>query len=115
MNENELLEEYLYNDFDSSQLLSAVGYLDKMRRHLADGVGFQPPSMREDLMDLHKMVFDVSNGRATHSLQDIIAQVGDIETGLGEIREQAKNIQSILNELNSVLNEVYDEIEGEEK
>lgn len=114
MDENEILSEELYSEFDSSTLLDAVGHLDRMRQHLGDGVNLEPPQIRQDLMDLYGMVMDASNGSSKHSIEDIALQVSDIENSLLAIQEAAERIFGIFRNLNEALNEARERMEEEE-
>ena len=114
MDESEILSEELYSEFDSSTLLDAVGYLDRMRKHLGDGVNLEPPRIRQELMDLHGMVMDASNGSAKYSIEDISEQVSDIERSLVTIQEEAERILRIFRNLEEALNEARERMEEEE-
>lgn len=114
VDKNEILSEELYNEFESFNLLTAVDYLDNMRRHLADGVHFEPPQIRQDLMKLHKMVMDASNGSSKYSVEDILMQLGDIESDIFAIQEEAEKILRIFRDLNKALNNAWNRIEEEE-
>lgn len=110
---NEILSEELYNEFNSFDLLDAVGYLDKMRQYLADRVSYEPPQIREDLMKLHEMVMDASNGSNEYTIDDLTGQLGDIETDIYAIQEEADKMLRIFSDLNTVLNSAYNRIEEE--
>lgn len=114
MSKSELLSELLYEEFDSRVLLDAVSHLDTMRRHLADRLPYQPPQIRKDLMDLHEMVMDVSNGSSKHNLDDIYEALDEVETPVFKIMEAAENLLAVLSKLNDALNVVANEIEDEE-
>ncbi len=51
----------LYENFESTDLLSAIDHLDKVRGSLANDENFRPPEIRNELMDLHALAVDVVN------------------------------------------------------
>lgn len=110
---NEMLSEELYNEFESFSLLTAIDHLDEMRQHLADRVLFEPPQIRQDLMKLHEMVMDASNGSSEYSIEDISEQLWDIESDICAIQEAADKLLNIFSDLDNVLNKVSNRLEEE--
>ena len=51
----------LYENFETTWLLSAVDQLDKVRGVLADGENWEPPEIRTNLLKLHQLAMDVVN------------------------------------------------------
>jgi hypothetical protein len=44
-------------DFDTMDLLEAVDHLDQIRYRVADQEKLRPPEVREQLMELHQLIF----------------------------------------------------------
>lgn len=114
ISKSELLSEILYNEFESAELLIAVDCLDAMRGHLADRLPYQSPEIRKDLMDLHGMVMDTSNGSSKHSIEDIYNKFSEVESPIVRIIEEGEKLLTILRSLNAAINTAWNEIEDEE-
>lgn len=112
----EIVSEILYDEFDSYVLLNAVDYLDIMRQNLA-GNGFEPPKVRDDLLELHKMVMGSTN-HSRHTLEELTGQLDEVESVIYEINEQADKLIAIFMKLNDALGKAWDkveELEGEDE
>ncbi len=51
----------LYENFETTWLLDAVGHIDTLRSHLSDRDSIRPPQMRDDMLQLHQLAMDVIN------------------------------------------------------
>ena len=57
--------QHLYENFETTALLSAVDAVDCLRDDLNDGEGCRPPELSTDLLKLHELAMAVvNNGRA---------------------------------------------------
>jgi DNA-binding transcriptional regulator PaaX len=108
---NQILCEELYDGFDSFNLLTAVDHLDQIRYRLAEGVNFEPPQVRQDLMKLHQMVMNASNASSQHSYDDILLEADAIEDTIWQVQQHTDKLLDILSKLNKVLGKVFDRIE----
>ena len=106
----EILSETLYEEFDSTQLSTAVQYLDKIRHHLGSSIG--PSEMRDDLLKLHRLIMESQNSER-HTVEDIYDVSSSIDSALDGIIEQAENLQRIMSDLGDALNATWTRIEEE--
>ena len=51
----------LYENFETTELLSAVDAVDSLRDDLNDGECFRPPELRTNLLKLHELAMAVVN------------------------------------------------------
>ena len=56
--------QHLYENFETTALLSAVDAVDCLRDDLNDGEGCRPPELRTDLLKLHELAMAVVNNGA---------------------------------------------------
>ena len=101
----------LYENFETTWLLSAVDHLDAVRRHLADGDHWEPPEIRTDLLKLHQLAMDVVNNGWTSKAREFFDMAGDLEMQISEIIESLEFIQNVLFKLTALYPEslVYDD------
>jgi len=69
----------LYENFETTWLLSAVDHLDVVRGQLADGDHLEPPEIRTDLLKLHQLAMDVVNNGWTSEAKELFDMAGDLE------------------------------------
>src|SRR5271157_175592 len=53
--------QHLYENFETTELLSAVDAVDCLRDDLNDGEGCRPPELRTNLLKLHELAMAVVN------------------------------------------------------
>ena len=104
----EILSEVLYDEFDSTELSTAITYLDKIRHHL--GSSFGECEMRDEILELHRLVMESQNSEQ-HSIEDISDFSSSIESALFEIIENAEKLQKIMYGLDKALNIAWTRIE----
>jgi hypothetical protein len=104
----------LYNNFETTQLLDAVDVLDKgLRAYLNDGSRGEPPSIRDELLNLHTMVFDIVNGSSLE-IRKMVELTDNLEYTMNDIIEAAEKIRDTLSELTNIVgNDGYEEDESE--
>lgn len=87
-----------FEEFDTQTLLDAVDDLDSLRALLGDGPAMEPPKLRADLMDLHRMAMAVVH----HGSEDatfLVDRALDIEDQIEAISETVERIRTVLEEL----------------
>ncbi len=70
----------LYEGFETTDLLTAVGQLDAVRRIVGDGENWEPPEIRTDLLKLHQLAMDVVNHGVTDKAQEMFELADDIDS-----------------------------------
>ena len=106
----------LYENFETSSLLTAIDQLDKVRGELADGNNGEPPEIRTELLRLHQLAMEVVNNGRTGQARELFELAGDLEMQVFEMVEALDDIQQTLNKLTDLYPEslVYDDDEEEE-
>lgn len=104
----EILSEVLYDEFESTELSTAVRHLDRIRHHL--GSSFGESEMRDKLLELHRLVMESQNSEQ-HSIEDISDVSSSIESALFGIIEEAEKLQKIMYSLDKALNITWTRIE----
>ena len=107
----EILSEALYEEFDSTELSTAIRHIDKIRHHL--GSSFGECEMRDQILELHRLVMESQNSER-HSIEDVSEVSDSIESALSSIIEEAEKLQTIISDLNKTLNIAWTRIEEEE-
>ena len=51
--------QHLYENFETTELLSAVDAVDRLRDDLNDGEGCRPPELRTNLLKLHELAMNL--------------------------------------------------------
>lgn len=63
---------------DTRAILAAVGDLEDLRDHLADGDDDEPPEMRTDILNLHRLAMAAANGASDNAeLFDLAIDLAD--------------------------------------
>ena len=83
------------DEFETHDLLEAVDDLDRIRDILADGPNLQPPQVRIDLMELHKLAMRVCNEGEDDSSELVELAIG-LEDQVEEIRDASDHIIEVL-------------------
>jgi hypothetical protein len=104
----------LYENFETSSLLTAIDQLDKVRGELADGNNGEPPEIRTELLRLHQLAMEVVNNGRTGQAQKLFELAGDLEMQVFNMVEALDDIQQTLNKLTDLYPEslVYDDDEA---
>jgi hypothetical protein len=105
----------LYENFETSRLLSAIDQLDKVRGVLADGDNWEPPAIRTELLKLHQLAMDVVNKGWTGQARELFELAGDLEMQVFDMVEALEDIEQTLNKLTDLFPEslIYDDDEEE--
>ena len=107
----EILSEVLYEEFESTDLSTAIQYLDRIRHHL--GSSFGECEVRDEILELHRLVMESQNSEQ-HSIEDISDVSGSISSAMVGIIEEAEKLQRIIYSLDKALNTAWTRIEEEE-
>ncbi len=103
-------------DFDSMHLLEAVDHLDQIRYHVADDEDLRPPEVRQQLMELHQLIFGwMREGRTIPDEEQVWELIDEIESTVFPIVEHTDQIMTILHALEKMLPEPDDEYEDEDE
>jgi len=95
----------LYQNFETTWLLSAVDHVDLLRGHLGDGEYFKPPEIRTDLLKLHDMAMDVVNNGWTSEASEMFELADGLEMQALEMMESLEYIQQVLRKLTDLFPE----------
>ena len=94
MTEEEL--QHLYENFETTWLLSAVDKLDEVRAMLADGEDLETPELRTSLLKLHGLAMAVVNDGVASKAEDFFELAQDIELEVSDMIEALQSIQRVL-------------------
>ena len=102
------------NEFETERLLHAVGTLDELRSLLSDseeepGYIPRPPEVRQDLMQLHELVFNGGYVVPRDQLCKASILLEQISDAIYDITERAEMIQKVLQDLRESLPEFDDD------
>lgn len=97
------MERFSHDDFESGDLLKAVDNLDNMRYVLADKDDIIPLGSRQNLMKLHRMVFNALNYKGDHDKEKMIELIDEIREDVDQVKQNAIYIVDKLVELESAL------------
>lgn len=96
-------EEFEFEDeieFETADLLSAVGEIDKLRRYFSDqDDGIRPPRIRDDLLKLHRLAMEHVNEGApiSEEFQDLAFQVEDeIDESMDSMKKLQKTLEGLM-------------------
>ena len=93
----------LYENYETTWLLGAVGHVDELRGHLGDGEHLEPPEIRTDLLKLHELAMDVVNNGWDSRLHELAELAVDLETQTVEMMESLEAIHQALSRLTELL------------
>jgi hypothetical protein len=94
--------EQLYENFETTDLLSAVDALDSLRSDLNDGENFRPPEIRTDLLKLHELAMAVVNNGALGQAAEMFDLAMDLEGQVSHMMTELQQVQDTLSELVSL-------------
>ena len=93
----------LYENYETTWLLDAVGHVDKLRGHLGDGEQFQSPEIRTDLLKLHGLAMDVVNNGWDSQLREMAELATGLEDQTLEMMQSLDALYQILSKLTELL------------
>lgn len=97
--------QHLYENFETSDLLTAVHLIDAARTSLGDGPNFEPPELRTNLLKLHQMAMDVVNNGWTDKAYDMFMLAEDLDSEVFQLTENLEAVSKILSKLNDLFPE----------
>ena len=73
--------QHLYENFETTELLSAVDAVDSLRDDLNDGECFRPPELRTNLLKLHELAMAVVNNGSRSQASKMFDLAMDLALG----------------------------------
>ena len=102
-------------DFDTMDLLEAVDHLDQIRYRVADQEDYAPPEVREQLMELHELIFGLMReGQTIPDELHVRDLIDAIRVTISPIVEHTERILTTLRALEQELPEPRDEFDAAE-
>ena len=103
--------QQLYENYETTWLLTAVDKIDKARGHLGDGENWEQPQIRTDLLTLHGLAMEVVNNGWTSKARQLFEMAYDLEDQVSDLIESLEAVQEILSKLTGLSPENLDEEE----
>ena len=103
-----------YEQFETSDLLSAVDHIDILRQELSDRADWRPPEIRQDLLKLHQLAMDVSHQGDLTQAPEMFELAFEIEDRLFTIWESFQAIEKTVQAITDLANEFDDGFDEEE-
>ena len=97
--------ERLYNNYDTTSILRAVDDIDELRGSLGDGLNFEPPKIRADLLKLHQLAMTVVNLGQEADLKQMATLALDLQDETDDLLETLQNVNQVINKLIGLLPE----------
>lgn len=89
----------LYENFETMDLLYAVDHIDKLRSFFGDGSDFQPPEIRNSLMQLHELSMDVVNNGSDNEITEFAELADDLNSQIYQMMQSLEKVQGTLRKL----------------
>lgn len=91
----------IYENSETYDLLTCIDQLDRVRGAVADGVNFEPPEIRDDLLELHGLAMAVANNGETSAktVYRMFMLADDIEMQVDQMLEALTYIDKIIRKL----------------
>ena len=100
--------QHLYENFETTELLSAVDTVDSLRDDLNDGEYSRPPELRTNLLKLHELAMAVVNNGARGQASEMFDLAMDLEEQVSHMRTNLEQIQDTLAKLIALYPESLD-------
>ncbi len=100
--------QHLYENFETTELLSAVDAVDSLRDDLNDGEYCQPPELRTNLLKLHELAMAVVNNGAVSQASEMFDLAMDLEEQVSHMMANLEQIQDTLAKLVALYPESLD-------
>jgi hypothetical protein len=91
--------QHLYENFETTELLSAVDAVDSLRDDLNDGEGCRPPELCTNLLKLHELAMAVVNNGACSQASEMFNLTMDLDEQVSHMMTDLEQIQSTLAKL----------------
>lgn len=104
----------LYENFETTWLLDAVGHIDTLRTHLSDRDIIRPPQMRDDMLELHRLAMGIVNNGWDGHLRQMAFLAVALEDQALDVMMAVEAIHKTLSKLLALLPEAAFEFEDED-
>jgi len=88
--------QHLYENFETTALLSAVDAVDCLRDDLNDGEGCRPPELRTDLLKLHELAMAVVNNGARGQASKMFDLAMNLDEQVSHMMNELEQVQDSL-------------------
>jgi hypothetical protein len=92
----------LYDNFETTKLLSAVDAVDFLRGELSDDENFSPPQLRTNLLRLHQLAMAVFNEGSRSQVEDLFNFAVELDDQVSDIMTALEQVQETLSELTAL-------------
>jgi hypothetical protein len=99
--------QQLYENFETTELLSAVDAVDSLRDDLNDGEGCRPPELRTNLLKLHGLAMTVVNNGACSQASEMFDLAMDLDEQVSPMMADLEQIQETLTKLVALYPEAF--------
>jgi hypothetical protein len=100
--------QHLYENFETTELLSAVDTVDSLRDDLNDGEYSRPPELRTNLLKLHELAMAVVNNGVRGQASEMFGLAMDLEEQVSHMMTNLEQIQDTLAKLIALYPESLD-------
>jgi hypothetical protein len=91
--------QHLYENFETTELLSAVDAVDCLRDHLNDGEDCRPPELRTNLLKLHELAMAVVNNGSRSQASKMFDLAMNLDEQVGHMMNELEQVQDTLAKL----------------
>jgi hypothetical protein len=98
----------LYENFETTRLLTAVDSVDRLRDDLNDQEQCRPPAIRDDLLKLHVLAMAVINNGSRRQAPALFDLAGELDFQVGEMMEALEQVRETLSDLVALYPESLD-------
>ena len=91
--------QHLYENFETTELLSAVDAVDCLSDALNDGEGCRPPELRTDLLKLHELAMAVVNNGARGQASKMFDLAMNLDEQVSHMMNELEQVQDTLAKL----------------
>jgi len=98
----------LYENFETTRLLTAVDSVDSLRDDLNDQEHGAPPAIRDDLLKLHVLAMAVVNNGSRRRAPELFELASDLDFQLTEMMEALEQVRDTLSDLVALYPESLD-------
>lgn len=96
-------------NFETSDLLEAVGEIDEARGYLNDLEDCGPPELRRDLLKLHQIAMNVAHDGAREKAREMFDLAFELRDQLSELMDHVERAHAILDTMIDFAPELTDE------
>ncbi len=91
--------QHLYENFETTELLSAVDAVDSLRDDLNDGECFRPPELRTNLLKLHELAMAVVNNGSRSQASKMFDLAMNLDEQVSHMMNELEQVQDTLAKL----------------